>query len=596
MSVLRGRFARPHTSGLRRKPLAVCLAALLAGAGVDASERDAPHQDGDFVLLVTNCNDDGEGSLRTTIAGANSDTDIAFSQFMGCSTITLTSGAIVIGNGANGLPLDNLQIIGLGRNALTIDGSYLDRVFVHDAGNTASLTLSAMKITHGLTSGSGGCVLAHGNIRLSDVEISECSAGIVTGTPSEQELLGDTSVRGGGLYAGGSATLDTSFIGDNQLYAQTGYAYGAGIFAAGNSTLTSSTVSGNYVHAAAGAAFGGGLAVGNRASPLQANVELTTSSVMNNGAFSDCDFCPVRGAGVWVYGNSTFAQSQISGNSAFSVAHYGTGGGLYFTSRYGGPPVTATLTETDLSSNSADNSAGAIGAGGDLTFTRGTISGNSASLDGGGIALFAGNLLLADSTVTGNIAGARGGALFLFGYGDIATSNSTISENMAANGGAVGNTYGSLHFANSTIAFNSATEHGGGMYQRYAYYLVDMQSTIVSNNTVASGAEDIWPPGMTVTGANNLVMAAPGVELPNDTLSDDPLLQPLANSGGPTLTHALAVDSPAIDMGNNNSNASFDQRGEGFVRVYGAEADIGAYELQPDAPPDQIFADGFEAL
>jgi len=78
----------------------------------------------------------------------------------------------------------------------------------------------------------------------------------VTGTSSGQELLGDTAVRGGGLYAGGSATLDTSFVGDNQLYAQTGYAYGAGIFAAGNSTLTSSTVSGNYVHAAAGAAFG----------------------------------------------------------------------------------------------------------------------------------------------------------------------------------------------------------------------------------------------------------------------------------------------------------------------------------------------------
>jgi len=594
MSVLRGRFARPHTSGLRRKPLAVCLAALLAGAGVDASERDAPHQDGDFVLLVTNCNDDGEGSLRATIAGAISDTEIAFSQSMGCSTITLTSGAIVIGNGANGLPLDNLQIIGLGRNALTIDGSYLDRVFVHDAGNTASLALSGMKITHGLTSGSGGCVLAHGNISLSDVEISECSAGIVTGTPSEQELLGDTAVRGGGLYAGGSATLDTSFIGDNQLYAQTGYAYGAGVFAAGDATLTATTISGNYVNAAAGAAYGGGLAVGNRAGQVQANVELTTSSVTNNGAFSNCDFCPVRGAGVWVYGNSNFTQSLISGNSAFSVAHYGTGGGLYFTSRFGGPAVTATLTDTDLSSNSADDSAGAIGAAGDLIITRATISGNSASADGGAITLFAGNMLLADSTVTGNIAGARGGGLFLFGYGDIATSNSTISENMAANGGAVGNTYGSLHFANSTIAFNTATEHGGGVYQRYPYYLFDMRSTIVASNTAASSAEDLWPPGLTVTGASNLVMAAVGVELPNDTLSADPLLQPLTMNGGSTRTHALGEGSPAIDAGSNDSFLDFDQRGEGFARVVGTEADIGAFEVQPAGPVDEIFADGFE--
>ncbi|MGH8173788.1 MAG: choice-of-anchor Q domain-containing protein, partial [Rhodanobacteraceae bacterium] len=595
MRVAPHRFASLHVSGLRRTPLAICLGALLAGTAIHAGERGAPHQDGDFVLMVTNCNDDGEGSLRATLRSAISDTPIGFSDSMGCSQITLTSGAIVMHNGEDGEPLAIVEITGPGRNALTIDGGYADRVFVHDAGSVGVLTLSGLKITHGRKNGSGGCVLAYGSVNLTDVEISECTAGYATARNSqENEMLGDTAVRGGGLYAAGSATLDTSFVGDNLLYAQTGYAYGAGVFAGGGATLTATTISGNYVHAAAGAVFGGGLAAGRRSTDVQADISLTASSISNNGAFSDCDSCPVRGAGVWVFGNSTFADSVLSGNSAFSVAHYGTGGGLYFTSRFGSAPVTATLTDTDVSSNSADDSAGGIGAGGDLVFTRGTISGNSATQDGGAIAMFGGDLNLVDSLVTGNIAGERGGGLFMFGYGDMATSNSTISENMAKNGGGIGNTYGTLHLANSTIAFNSATDNGGGVYQRYPYYGFDMQSTIVASNSAASDTDDLSPLGVIVTGANNLVMAAPGADLPSDTLRDDPLLQPLADSGGPTLIHALLAGSPAIDTGNNAANLDFDQRGDGFVRVSGSAADIGAFELQAPPPIDEIFADGFE--
>ena len=65
----------------------------------------------------------------------------------------------------------------------------------------------------------------------------------------------------------------------------------------------------------------------------------------------------------------------------------------------------------------------------------------------------------------------------------------------------------------------------------------------------------------------------------------DPLLADLADNGGPTLTHALLPDSPAINAGDNalavdadGNPLSFDQRGEGFSRVSVGVVDMGAFE------------------
>src|SRR5260370_19849276 len=60
----------------------------------------------------------------------------------------------------------------------------------------------------------------------------------------------------------------------------------------------------------------------------------------------------------------------------------------------------------------------------------------------------------------------------------------------------------------------------------------------------------------------------------------DPLLGPLDDNGGPTLTHALMPGSPAIDAGNNAYATDWDQRGEGFPRIVNDIIDIGAFEYQ----------------
>jgi hypothetical protein len=92
-----------------------------------------------------------------------------------------------------------------------------------------------------------------------------------------------------------------------------------------------------------------------------------------------------------------------------------------------------------------------------------------------------------------------------------------------------------------------------------------------------------------ITGHNNLIMLAGGV--PADTRHDDPLLLPLADNGGPTLTHALAAGSPAIDAGANADNLDYDQRGA--PRVVGAAADIGALEVQPGTAAVPFIGPGF---
>jgi hypothetical protein len=82
----------------------------------------------------------------------------------------------------------------------------------------------------------------------------------------------------------------------------------------------------------------------------------------------------------------------------------------------------------------------------------------------------------------------------------------------------------------------------------------------------------------------------------------DPGLFPLGLNGGPTFTHALEPDSPALDAGDPGAVSGvgnvpeFDQRGGGFDRVLGF-IDVGSFEanLAPVIPfdPADLNQDGF---
>ncbi len=276
---------------------------------------------------------------------------------------------------------------------------------------------------------------------------------------------------------------------------------------------------------------------------------------------------PSKGGGIYAAGDLTLRHSIVSGNQS-NPGSDGFGGGAFAG---GGLYVYYTTVSNNYSLN--------LGSGGGF---------------GGG--LFAlGNVNIVASTISGNQAVNVGG-LSIAGYAmSAAIVNSTVAGNLAT--GFIAGVYSNtpLYVYNSTIAFNNAMQQSSsfvtaGGLQVYATS-ADLESSIVANNTAAGFAFDVGiGNGASVTGANNLIRTASNL-MPADTITDDPQLLPLQNNGGETATLALAPTSPAIDHGNIVNPSSYDQRGFGYVRVFGAAADIGAYELQV---VDFIFRNGFD--
>lgn len=176
---------------------------------------------------------------------------------------------------------------------------------------------------------------------------------------------------------------------------------------------------------------------------------------------------------------------------------------------------------------------------------------NSALLtsDGSGLTMDNGNVSIINTTISDNHIGGiaqRGGELTL--------NNVTIAENTGGAGLNVSG--GTLTMQNTLVAKNGSPEQP-----------TDCAGTVVSarRNLFGSISECDYTPGLgDLTGNTGSVL--------------DPRLGPLADNGGPTLTHALLEGSPAIDSGNNITCAATDQRG--VARPLGAVCDIGAYETQ----------------
>ncbi len=252
-----------------------------------------------------------------------------------------------------------------------------------------------------------------------------------------------------------------------------------------------------------------------------------------------------------------------------------------------------TLSNSTVTANTAYYQGAGLCTNGDLTIVSSEVSGNTAISDtsyglGGGV-LGGTSLTIKNSTISDNNANVGAGA---YSFGPTIVSNSTISGNSAvALGGGLMSQYPiTLH--GSTVAFNTATNGGSGLFVTGSSG-PDLQSSVVANNSASSPGYAIdlaSSQHVTVTGSHNLIVSSDAV-VPGDTRTEDPVLQPLANNGGPTKTHALGAGSPAIDTGSNPDNLGFDQRGSGFARVSGAAADIGAFEVQADI----IFQNGFDS-
>src|SRR5262249_1701893 len=162
---------------------------------------------------------------------------------------------------------------------------------------------------------------------------------------------------------------------------------------------------------------------------------------------------------------------------------------------------------------------------------------------GGGI-WNSGTLMVSNSTLSGNGGGNRGGGIWNSGTATV--SNSTLSGNIANcddfSGGGIENS-GTLMVSNSTLFGNFAIFGSGGIYNVTG--TLDLRNTILAGNLVGGfGAPDLLGP-LTSSGYNLIGNTSGGSGYaPTDLLNVNPLLGPLANNGGPTLTHALLPGSP----------------------------------------------------
>ena len=259
--------------------------------------------------------------------------------------------------------------------------------------------------------------------------------------------------------------------------------------------------------------------------------------------------------------------------------------------------IGLTLTGGDI----MGGSGGAIRSLENLTVTSSTVSGNSATGFGalGGGINSSGALTLTQSTVSGNsTTGSLSSGGGIFANGAVTLTGSTVSGNSTSGSSARGGgmyVESAVTLTQSTVTDNHANSTGGGIWNDNDP--VDISGSIVAGNTVGGGNPDLRPGTGTLTVGYSLIGDNAGTSLAEAQTPDaggnligsaagggiiDPLLDLLADNGGPTETHALLAGSPAIHAGDPSivfNAAEFDQRGSGFPRVLFDRIDIGAFEF-----------------
>jgi hypothetical protein len=316
-------------------------------------------------IPFTNCNDAGPGSLRDAVAAA-SDNDAVFASNLSCSTITLTTGEILI-------TVDSLQIYGPGPDHLTIANGAQSRVFHHRG--VESFGLYGMTISDGYTTDfdpatrdvRGGCILSNGLLTLGSHNAAHAYAVTVSNCAADASGSGE-SAKGGGIFAAKGLTLNGSHVIDNRAIAHAPaiYARGGGVYSAGALSLSYSEVSGNRAYGGITISRAGGVdAAGRGASSIY------SSTIANNEA----DLWGGALLGSQNYGFLAIVGSTISGNHSS-----GDGAGVYVYN-YHPADFPAHIIASTITANRSDDAAATAGLiiHGPVEMQSSIVSGNTSA-------------------------------------------------------------------------------------------------------------------------------------------------------------------------------------------------------------------------
>ncbi len=416
---------------------------------------------------------------------------------------------------------------------------------------------------------------------------------------------------GGGVYNEGELILSDSEIANNRVIYQ-----GGGVFNQGTMDVHGTTFTGNEANE-----YGGGIYNQSKMiiqnSQIEESFAWSGSGVVNNGEFIaeqltlSNNYADGEGGGLLNYGTASLTHAAFLDNQAYSIG----GGGMSNygqielskctfhknnTANFGGAMANeaeARIYNCIFQSNEALYEGGAVYNNGDFSAERSEFIGNHAPSEQGGAVDNYHIARIYACTFRDNSTHNGGGALH--NIGQLTLQYSTLVNNRAKWGGGLSNTLpGSSHLYNNTFSANAAEHQGGAIY--------NSSQMIISHNTFANNAAyDDDPSGGSLFNTNfgfleisasivassshggNCAGLKPSgaFNISDDTTCADftvadARLMPLGDFGGPTQTHYLMPDSPAIDFLKplGECSASDDQR---FVeRPQGVACDSGAVEVQ----------------
>ncbi len=355
------------------------------------------------VMVVTSAADDnGPGTLRLVLAGAQAGDTVTFATNLSGASIGLTLGGLILNRDvtidATMLP-GGIQINGNGRYTVLTVGSHVI------AG------LNALTITNGNASSAAQNYAGAGIFN---------DGGIVTVNASRVSGNKTTSAGGGIYNQGGTVTVNTSTLAGNIALLNNSYedGFGGAIYNDGNGTVTvnNSLLSDNTAYGGGGICNEGGMVMVNNS---------TLSNNSQCGIFNKAGMLTVNastlssnsGSGIFNNGTVTVSASLLSGNSQSGIYNQP---GIYNQSG------TVTVNASTLSSN------GYGGIYNDCSLGQGTVTVNN-------------------STFRGN---TDFGGIYNDYKGTVTVNNSTLSGNSGSDSGGI-TSHGTLDLINCILAGNS---------------------------------------------------------------------------------------------------------------------------------------------
>jgi transcriptional regulator with XRE-family HTH domain len=355
---------------------------------------------------ITNLNDQGAGSLRQAIDVASPGSTITFAPTLRGTIVLATNdldiskdlsirgpgaGTLAISNGNNGYSIHvhsgvSVSISGLAfKNNETLQNSFID--------NAGELTLTNSLITNSV--GPNGSINNTGTLTIVNSNISN-NIGYESGGINNTGLLDITnstisnnsaSGKGGGIFNTGSLDITNSTISNNSTYGQ-----GGGIFNSDTLSIANSTISNNTAQAEGGGIF-------NTSSLYSTNtlIDITNSTISDNRS---------EGQGGGIFNSSgedvNLTNSSVSGNLAVAG-----GGGIENSGFF-------EIANSTISANKAFNEGGGIDSPSGLSLTNSTVSDNTALTFGGGIAVSSLFYTIDYCTFYGNTATQDGGGIAIY--------------------------------------------------------------------------------------------------------------------------------------------------------------------------------------